>query len=423
MTITSSQTSSLLSDTQKHSGSYLPNDVTLLLDIVDKDSVANVPVHQKEALIQSGAQHYSDMLTLEQAPSATHEQLFAQALTQGSERMASDIANLAHTLHHIFKDKLSQDNPLILVSLVRAGLPIGVLLQRAFTDTQASYAMPSVHYGMSIIRDRGLDPVAINQVLSSHPNSPVIFIDGWTGKGAIYGELVRSLAKYQDTAHPHHHNIFHQNNDNHTDVIPLVTLADPAGVAWLSASTEDWLIPSGLLGSTVSGLISRTLFTEPSEDLSHGLHRSVFYQELAECDHSLAFIETIDEQRQRLANQENPKQRKQLLCTQSKPSHRTAPIINTIAQQYVVTNRNRIKPTIAEATRALLRRDPERVLLASPDHPDTILLRHLCAQKHIAIEVMGDKILPYQAVTLIKQRLQSDDKGQRQNTSDTTPNH
>ena len=85
------------------SGSYLASDVTVLLDIVAKDAVADVPVNQKEALIQSGQRHYSDMLTLEQAPTAMHEQLYTQALEQGAERTATDIANLAYTLHHIFQ--------------------------------------------------------------------------------------------------------------------------------------------------------------------------------------------------------------------------------------------------------------------------------------------------------------------------------
>ena len=146
------------------SGSYLASDVTVLLDIVDKNAVADVPVSQKEALIQSGQRHYSDMLTLEHAPTAMHEQLYQQALAQGTTRTATDIANLAYTLHHIFQQTVSTERPLILVSLVRAGLPIGVLLQRALADADSSYALPSVHYGISIIRDRGLDTVALQMI-------------------------------------------------------------------------------------------------------------------------------------------------------------------------------------------------------------------------------------------------------------------
>ena len=372
------------------SGSYLASDVTVLLDIVDKDAVADVPVSQKEALIQSGQRHYSDMLTLENAPTAMHEQLYQQALAQGTTRTATDIVNLAYTLHHIFQQTVSLQRPLILVSLVRAGLPIGVLLQRTLADADSSYALPSVHYGISIIRDRGLDTVALQMILDAHPESPIIFVDGWTGKGAIYQELARSLDAFSDPNHPNFANIFHQGEN----VIPLLTLADPAGVAWLAASEEDWLIPSGLLNSTVSGLISRSLYTEPQS----GLHRSVFYDNLVAVDHSLAFVEQIDSTRRALST--SP----QYLQTFEQPRYQTADLIDMLAAEYDISNRNRIKPTIAEATRAILRRDPERILLATADHPDTVLLRHLCSERDINITVLGAKILPYQAITLIKER-------------------
>ncbi|WP_201597186.1 cysteine protease StiP domain-containing protein [Psychrobacter vallis] len=372
------------------SGSYLASDVTVLLDIVEKDAVADVPVNQKEALIQSGQRHYSDMLTLEQAPSAMHEQLYTQALAQGAIRAATDIADLAYTLHHVFQKDVNDEHPLLLVSLVRAGLPIGVLLQRALADSSNNYALPSVHYGISIIRDRGLDPLALQMLLEAYPNSPIVFVDGWTGKGAIYQELARSLEVFSDPDHCNFANIFHQG----AGVIPLLTLADPAGVAWLAASEEDWLIPSGLLNSTVSGLISRSLYSEPQS----GLHRSVFYDNLVEADHSLAFVDHID------ATRRNLTKAPQCLPMFKQPRYQTADLIDKLAAEYDITNRNRIKPTIAEATRAILRRDPERILLATANHPDTILLRHLCAQRNITMSVLGDKILPYQAITLIKQR-------------------
>ena len=372
------------------SGSYLASDVTVLLDIVDKASVADVPVSQKEALIQSGQRHYSDMLTLEQAPTAMHEQLYQQALAQGTTRTATDIANLAYTLHHTFQQTVGTERPLVLVSLVRAGLPVGVLLQRALADANSSYALPSMHYGISIIRDRGLDSVALQMILDAHPHSPIVFVDGWTGKGAIYQELASSLDIFSNPNHPNFDNIFHQGEN----VIPLLTLADPAGVAWLAASEDDWLIPSGLLNSTVSGLISRSLYSEPQS----GLHRSVFYDNLVEVDHSLAFVDHINGARRTLSI--SP----QYLQTFEQPRYQTADLIDTLAAEYDISNRNRIKPTIAEATRAILRRDPERILLATADHPDTVLLRHLCSERDINITVLGAKILPYQAITLIKQR-------------------
>lgn len=371
------------------SGSYLPTEVTLLLDIVSADNVNDISPTQKEALIQSGQRHYSDMLTLEKPPSATHEALYNQALAAGKQRMANDVTSLAFSLHQLFHACVSDSQPLVLVSLVRAGLPIGVLLQKALSDASASYALASQHYGVSIIRDRGLDPVALQYILQQHPHSPIVFVDGWTGKGAIYGELQRSLAQITDKRQQAQ--LFHQGDG----VIPLMTLADPAGVAWLSASDDDWLMPASLLNSTVSGLISRTLYREPSD----GLHQAVYYDKLHPWDRSGEFIQTIDALRQQ-TSLPTPLTGKLL------PTFATQCVIDDLAARFAISNRNRIKPTIAEATRAILRRDPECVLVNEmADGQDTALLRHLCKEKNIRL-IADASIAPYQAVTIIKNRSQ-----------------
>ena len=371
------------------SGSYLPAEVMLLLDIVSADSINDISPTQKEALIQSGQRHYSDMLTLEKPPSATHEALYNQALAAGKQRMANDVTSLAFSLHQLFHACVSASQPLILVSLVRAGLPIGVLLQKALSDASVSYALASQHYGVSIIRDRGLDPVALQYILQQHPHSPIVFVDGWTGKGAIYGELQRSLAQITDKQQQAQ--LFHQGEG----VIPLVTLADPAGVAWLSASNDDWLMPASLLNSTVSGLISRTLYREPSD----GLHQAVYYDKLQLWDRSGEFIQTIDALRQQ-TSLPTPLTGKLL------PTFATQSVIDDLATRFAINNRNRIKPTIAEATRAILRRDPEYVLVNEmADGQDTALLRHLCKEKNIQL-IEDASIAPYQAVTIIKNRSQ-----------------
>ena len=371
------------------SGSYLPAEVMLLLDIVSADSINDISPTQKEALIQSGQRHYSDMLTLEKPPSATHEALYNQALAAGKQRMANDVTSLAFILHQLFHACVSASQPLILVSLVRAGLPIGVLLQKALSDASVSYALASQHYGVSIIRDRGLDPVALQYILQQHPHSPIVFVDGWTGKGAIYGELQRSLAQITDKQQQAQ--LFHQGDG----VIPLVTLADPAGVAWLSASNDDWLMPASLLNSTVSGLISRTLYREPSD----GLHQAVYYDKLQPWDRSGEFIQTIDALRQQTPLP-TPLTGKLL------PTFATQSVIDDLATRFAINNRNRIKPTIAEATRAILRRDPECVLVNEmADGQDTALLRHLCEEKNIQL-IEDTSIAPYQAVTIIKNRSQ-----------------
>ena len=357
-------------------GSYRPEDVTFLMQI---DDIAPTDVKEKEYLIQSGKMHYSQMISVENPPSTAQMQHFQYAFEQGSQRLAEEVQKIANQLLKRFKNK-----PLVLISLVRAGVPLGVLLKHCIEKEQPCY-----HYGISIIRDRGIDFGALQAIISQHGAENIVFVDGWTGKGAIYGELQRSLAQITDKRQQAQ--LFHQGDG----VIPLVTLADPAGVAWLSASDDDWLMPASLLNSTVSGLISRTLYRE----LSDGLHQAVYYDKLQPWDRSGEFIQTIDALR---------KQTPSLTPLTGKllPTFATQSVIDDLAARFAISNRNRIKPTIAEATRAILRRDPEYVLVNEmADGQDTALLRHLCKEKNIQL-IEDASIAPYQAVTIIKNRSQ-----------------
>ena len=150
---------------------------------------------------------------------------------------------------------------------------------------------------------------------------------------------------------------------------------------------------ASLLNSTVSGLISRTLYREPSD----GLHQAVYYDKLQPWDRSGEFIQTIDALRQQTPLS-TPLTGKLL------PIFATQSVIDDLAARFAISNRNRIKPTIAEATRAILRRDPECVLVNEmADGQDTALLRHLCEEKNIQV-IADASIAPYQAVTIIKNR-------------------
>ncbi|MDE9591182.1 RNA-binding protein, partial [Xenorhabdus bovienii] len=73
-----------------------------------------------------------------------------------------------------------------------------------------------------------------------------------------------------------------------------------------------------------------------------------------------------------------------------------------LAEKYQIDSINRIKPGIAEATRAVLRRVPEHILVRSKDDPDVALLVHLARQKNVVITEVVDLIGQYRAVTIIK---------------------
>lgn len=73
-----------------------------------------------------------------------------------------------------------------------------------------------------------------------------------------------------------------------------------------------------------------------------------------------------------------------------------------MAEQFEINSVNRIKPGIAEATRAVLRRVPDHVLVRHIDDPDVSLLVYLAKQKKIAIKEVGNELGQYRAITIIK---------------------
>ena len=78
----------------------------------------------------------------------------------------------------------------MLVSLARAGTPVGVLMRRW---AQHRHGLDLPHYAVSIVRGRGIDANALRWLAAHHDPADVVFVDGWTGKGAITRELAAAL--------------------------------------------------------------------------------------------------------------------------------------------------------------------------------------------------------------------------------------
>lgn len=349
------------------SGSYAPGDVHFLLQPVQVDVT---DVEEKERLIQTKQKHYSEMISLEHAPTEAHKSLYERALGQNGARMASDVQALALALNQVCTGP-----SIVLVSFVRAGLPLGVLLRRALIEM----GRDAHHYGISIIRDRGIDTVALESIIQAHGEESIVFVDGWTGKGAISGEIKRSLSG--DSRFPNEPR--------------LVVLADPCGHAWLSASAEDWVIPSGILGATVSGLVSRSIWPA-----NGGLHGCVLYDHLHEHDVTREFIERIEAERRNLSSVSPalPWTEKQRVELQAE----ALGVVESLAARFGIRNMNRVKPGIAEATRAVLRRIPEHVLVRDRNDSDVQLLMHLTQRSGVTVEEVGFELGPYRAVTIIR---------------------
>jgi hypothetical protein len=360
-------------------GSYPVEDVTWLL--TDLSAVAlERGTQDREEAIQGGT-HYSEMLPVEYQPDAAYLDLFHAALAQTADRLAEAVA-LAGEL--VWAAAARHGHEPVLVSLARAGTPIGVLLRRWFA---ASRGADVPHYTISIIRGRGIDEVALATVLDRHPAEAVRFVDGWTGKGAIQRELTEAVAGRR-AAHPQHAGL----DDR------LAVLADPGGCTDLFGTRDDFLIPSACLNSTVSGLVSRTVLRD--DLIGPGMfHGAKYYAEHAAGDVSGLFVDTVAARFPAVAGP----------LAAALPAHAAADrsptwagwaAVTRIAEEHGIADVNLVKPGVGETTRVLLRRVPWRVL-AHPDRGED--LRHVRALAEArGVPVVEVPDLPYSCVGLIR---------------------
>lgn len=353
----------------RFSGSYRPDDVTFLLRPLAQQDFTGVA--EKEALIQSGQRHYSQMLSPESAPSERYMRLFDEACAANNPRMARDCLRLAGLI------AARPPGGLTVVSLARAGTPVGVVVTRLLRDV---FKRDALHYSVSIVRDRGIDAAALRHILQrGHAPESIVFLDGWTGKGVIARELAASVAAF---------------NRRHGTAIDsgLHVLSDLAGSAACAASCDDYLIPSSILNATVSGLVSRTVMDAAMGD--DDFHGCVLYTQFAGIDRSQSFADALT----RLAQAAD--QPPAAPIDAAAACRRSQDYIAAAMQRYGVADVNLIKPGIGEATRVLLRRVPRQLVLRDPLAPQVAHLAVLAEEKRVPVET--DPTLPYHAVSLIR---------------------
>jgi uracil phosphoribosyltransferase len=354
------------------SGSYLKDDVEFLLKVIDIDFTS---IEEKEKRIQSGKSHYSEMINQEYEPTEAYLKTFHEVYALNKMRFAKDILSLAY--------HLNQKENIVLVSLVRAGTPIGVLLKRVLKEI---FKREVKHYSISIIRDREIDNIALAHITKEYPQSEMIFLDGWTGKGVINRELKQFIAEFNKT-----------NNQSISD--KLYVISDIAGVADFSVTHEDYLIPSSALNSTISGLVSRSILNDTyiQKDDFHGCK---YYDNYQKSDMSLWFVKDVLHIVHGLTANSDALAKKDKNLHQSIESY-----LSKIMQKYEVTDINHIKPGIGESTRVLLRRVPYIILVKDLACKDIEHLVHLAKEK--TVKIVEDKTLPYTALAIIK-NLQKD---------------
>ncbi|MFJ8590328.1 phosphoribosyltransferase [Streptomyces sp. NPDC093598] len=355
--------------------SYAPEEVGWLLQDLS-DVTLEAPTEEREEAIQSGGAHYAESLPVEYQPSEQYQELFHAALETSAARIAQAVGVVTETV-------LAECSPRpVLVSLARAGTPVGILMRRW---AQYRHGLDLPHYAVSIVRGRGIDANALRWLAEHHDPRDVVFVDGWTGKGAITRELAQAIDEFEKS-------------DGITGFSPeIAVLADPGSCVRTYGTREDFLIPSACLNSTVSGLISRTVLRA---DLvgPHDFHGAKFYRELAGTDVSVTFLDAVSARFPEVADAACA-QAKELLATDRSPTWEGWAAVERISEEYGIHDVNLVKPGVGETTRVMLRRVPWKVLARAGAGSDLDHVRLLAEQRGVPVEEVD--ALPYTCVGLI----------------------
>lgn len=355
-------------------GSYPADDVTFVLKDLSHVEL-EAPLEDREEAIQSG-RHYSEMLPIEYRPTERYLALFHETLAESAERVALAAGVTAERV-------LAERGPdVVLVSLARAGTPVGVLLRRYLARV---HGLAPAHYSISIIRGRGIDVNAVTEIRRRHPESPLAVIDGWTGKGAIQKELTAACAPGQPAAA--------LGLDDR-----MAVLADPGWCAALWGTRDDFLIPSACLNATVSGLVSRTVLNREviGPDDFHG---AKYYAELGEEDLSRHFVDTVAACFPRVAVAAAAEAAR-LDAEADPPTWAGAHDVAAIGARFGLDDENLIKPGVGETTRVLLRRLPWKVLVHPGRESEVAHVLHLAEERGVPTEAYA--AMTYSCCGLIK---------------------
>ena len=353
-------------DPPQRFGSYDPSDVRFLLTDLT-GSIDESTLVERERAVRDGG-HYSERLPIEYEPTAEYLAQFEAALLRNGDAVANAVARSAERV------VAERGLDIVLVSLARAGTPVGILFRRYLAR---AYDIDVPHYSVSIIRGRGLDPVAMAWIADRYPSMEVQFIDGWTGKGAIQRELDSSAAALGLDPR-------------------LAVVTDPGWCAAFPGSRSDFLVPSACLNSTVSGLVSRTVL-RPDLIGPNQFHGAKVYPEFANRDVSARFVDTVtanfDESSIEAARAGSAR-------AIPAPDWSGWDAVEAIGRTFGLDDVNRVKPGVGESTRVLLRRLPERLLLRSDvASPDLAHLLQLADERGVPVEIYPD--MPYSCCGII----------------------
>ncbi|MFI5623903.1 phosphoribosyltransferase domain-containing protein [Nocardioides sp. NPDC051685] len=306
--------------------------------------------------------------------------LFDEALSASAQRVAYAVGLVTE---HVLARR-GQDA--VLVSLAPAGTPIGVLMRRW---AQRVHGLDLPHYAISLVHGRGIDQTALAYLAAHHDPARVMFIDGWTGTGAVTRELAASVEKANSMLDAHLPSPFSPE---------LAALADPGRSVSIYGTREDYLIPSACLDSTVSGLVSRPVLDDDRVG-PNDFHGAVFHAERAASDMSKRFVDTVAA-RFPIVRTKVMLDLAAHLGGDHTPTWVGWDAVEDVADRFGDGDVSLVAAGVNDTVRLLLHGEPAQILVNPARDADLAQVKKLAEARGVPLERVSD--LPYSCIGLLR---------------------
>ncbi len=330
-------------------------EVILLLNDVS-DVAIPVSLEERERRVKAGERTRSIIIE-EYAISDEYRNIVLDNMEEYLQNMANSVCSLAEQLYAV------KGKDLVLVDIVRAGIPIGILVRRYLKN---KYDVVVPHYGISLVR--GLDKKAMEYIMSKHGKKGIQFIDGWTGRGTVTRDILKSVE-----------------SDFEGVDGSLAVLSDSINVAKYAGTREDIYIPHAPLNAAATGLVSITVKNDEYENET-GFNSAMYLDNLESVDISDSYLDRVE----KLFIYDGSYETLQNTGVTDSELGRISEVVN---RQIRLMN-----PGINEAARAVLRRELEKLLVSSLDDRDVRVLIELAKLKGVPTEVV--ELNGYKAVSV-----------------------
>lgn len=345
-------------------GSFSESDVCMLLTELDGNRAsASLAGFSWEAAERS-------LFPAEYQPSPGYLAAVRALIAKTSRSVALLCATLAEEMLR------RRGHRLVIVSIARAGTPIGIIIRRWL---RYRHALDVPHYCLSAA-GRGPDLSALGWLARRHSPDTLQFLDAWTSKGTIRAALESAGSHLElpglDTT--------------------LAVVCDTASCTDLFATREDVLLPHACLGAGMSGLLSRTV-SDSGLLSANDFHGVRYYGELAWTDLSRCYIDAVCARFSEILRAADGAADSRPVSVL--PDERGKDQAALLADRYGASDIDLVNIGICESTRAFFRRKPAMLLLHPAAGHQVNHLLMLAAERHVPVQ--PETSMPFRAALLL----------------------